>query len=216
MGEGKTNFSITPPLSKRYFRREIFANDFATAIIQYVLGPRPILSWVSSNVATARGVGRQAVHSDAYTDILPLPVCVELNTYLQDITVDNGSTELWPGTQNTTEDDLVPHGRGWIKPALFNKRARTDPPIRPDLPKGTIVMRDLRLWHAGSKLPRTVAAFCSLKVEAVTDYRCYSAKLHRRPAHHGRHPLLRAVVPTAHEVQPARGNEKSCRDLGPR
>lgn len=162
-GKEKNNFSITPPLSDEFMFEDIWANKHATAIMQQIIGPKPLLCWASSNVAIRSGVdARQAVHSDAYADIPNFPFCVEMNIYLQDTTPENGSTEIWPGTHVYTEEDHLSHGRGWIKKKAFTDRARTSPPIQPTIPAGSILMRDLRLWHSGmpntSSTPRIIIA----------------------------------------------------------
>jgi hypothetical protein len=155
-GKEKNNFSITPPLSDEFMFEGIWANQHATAIMQQVIGPRPLLCWASSNVSIKSGSdARQTVHSDAYTDIPNFPFCVEMNIYLQDTTPENGSTEIWPGTHVYTEDDHLPHGRGYIKKKSFTDRARICPPIQPTVPAGSILMRDLRLWHSG--MPNTTS-----------------------------------------------------------
>ena len=155
-GKEKNNFSITPPLSDEFILEGIWANQHATAIMQQVIGPKPLLCWASSNVAIKSGSdARQAVHSDAYTDIPNFPFCVEMNIYLQDTTPENGSTEIWPGTHVYTEDDHLPHGRGYIKKKSLTDRARICPPIQPTVRAGSILMRDLRLWHSG--MPNTAS-----------------------------------------------------------
>ncbi len=162
-GNEHNNFSITPPLSDELMFEEIWANRHAAAIMHHIIGPRPILCWASSNVAIqSGGTARQAVHSDAYADIPNFPFCAEMNIYLQDTTPENGSTEIWPGTHVFTEDDHLPNGRGFIQKKALTNRARTSPPIQPNIPAGSIMIRDLRLWHAGmpntSPTPRIIVA----------------------------------------------------------
>jgi ectoine hydroxylase-related dioxygenase (phytanoyl-CoA dioxygenase family) len=163
-GNEKNNFSVTPPLSNVFLLEDMWANRHATAIMEQIIGPRPILCWASSNVAIKSSAdARQAVHSDAYADLRNFPFCIEMNIYLQDTAAENGSTELWPGTHVFTENEHLPHGRGFIKKTSFNKRARTCPPIQPTISAGSILMRDLRLWHAGmpntTDVPRIIVAF---------------------------------------------------------
>lgn len=153
-GMEDTNFSITPPLSDEFLIEEVWANKHAIAIIEQLIGPKPVLCWAASNIALpGKADARQAVHSDAYADIPGFPFCVEMTVYLQDATLDNGATEIWPGTHVFTEDDHLPHGRGWINKNAFTYRARTCPPIQPAIRRGSIMLRDLRLWH--SDMPNT-------------------------------------------------------------
>lgn len=62
----------------------------------------------------------------------------------------NGSTEVWLGThRDTTLADHLAADTGAIKPELLDKRRNVRPPIQPRIPKGGMIIRDLRLWHAG-------------------------------------------------------------------
>ncbi|OQE16567.1 hypothetical protein PENFLA_c027G08429 [Penicillium flavigenum] len=158
------NISQTPPLAAKFLHKELWANPHAIAIIENILGPRPELSFVSSNIALPGGIGRQAVHSDAYHEHLPFPFCIEVYVFLSDASAENGVTELWPGThEGFNKKDHIPHERGWIPKSLINERAKVSPPIQPATKKGSICMRDLRLWHAGmpnfTQEPRIMMAF---------------------------------------------------------
>lgn len=70
------------------------------------------------------------------------------------MTPENGSTELWLGT-HTDSGMHVQDGRqgerasGRIKLDVLEKRRAIRPPSQPVVPKGSFVLRDLRLWHAG-------------------------------------------------------------------
>jgi ectoine hydroxylase-related dioxygenase (phytanoyl-CoA dioxygenase family) len=73
-----------------------------------------------------------------------------------DFTPENGSTELWLGTHTGSLSGLQvqdgAHGdraSGRIKESLLAERRETRAPSQPDIRKGSIVIRDLRLWHAG-------------------------------------------------------------------
>ena len=67
---------------------------------------------------------------------------------------ENGSTEVWLGTHIETNivDQEGAHGErasGRIKQALLEQRKSICPPLQPTIPKGSLIVRDLRLWHAG-------------------------------------------------------------------
>lgn len=73
-----------------------------------------------------------------------------------DFTPANGSTELWLGTHTGELSGLHvqegAHGdraSGRIKEDLLVKRREIRGPSQPSISKGSIVVRDLRLWHAG-------------------------------------------------------------------
>lgn len=76
------------------------------------------------------------------------------NVPLVDMTPENGSTELWLGTHVASgllAQEAMPGNRGGtrVKPDLLEKRATERPPCQPTIKKGSIIIRDLRLWHGG-------------------------------------------------------------------
>jgi ectoine hydroxylase-related dioxygenase (phytanoyl-CoA dioxygenase family) len=80
---------------------------------------------------------------------------------------ENGSTEVWLGTHTDTglhvQEGL--HGErasGRVKLDELEKRRVDRPPCQPVVPRGSLVIRDLRLWHAGvgnqTEIPRVMLA----------------------------------------------------------
>lgn len=168
----ETNFSFPPPLEKEYMERSIWANRHALPIMENLIGPNPQLVFASSNNAMpstqAGRVGlpsRQAVHADPYGITHNFITAVEAFIFTRDCDAFNGSTEIWPGSHSNFrgKEDQVDHGRGWIKREVFSERAKFAPPIQPFVPKGSICLRDIRLWHSGmpnySNEPRIMLAF---------------------------------------------------------
>lgn len=150
-GNEKTNFSICPPLSQEWLVEDIWANKHASAVMEAIIG-KPQLAYAGSNInlPATDPTSRQAVHIDSYSHHHNFPTCIELFMYLHDVSPENGSTEIWPGSHRDWNfKDLVSHGRGWIKSSAFNRRAEKSPPFQPTIPKGSIAIRDLRLWHSG-------------------------------------------------------------------
>lgn len=97
---------------------------------------------------------RQPTHSDADFAHPPHPFALVVNVPLITMCPENGSTEVWLGTHTGTglhhQEGL--HGdraSGRIKQDLLESRRKISPPIQPVVPKGSIVVRDLRLWHGG-------------------------------------------------------------------
>jgi len=73
-----------------------------------------------------------------------------------DFTPENGSTELWLGTHTgplaglqVQEGAQGDRASGRIQESLLAERRNTRAPSQPGISKGSIVIRDLRLWHAG-------------------------------------------------------------------
>ena len=70
------------------------------------------------------------------------------------MTPENGSTEIWLGTHSNTTiaDQEGEHGdraSGRIKKNLLEKRRNERGPSQPVVKKGSVIVRDLRLWHGG-------------------------------------------------------------------
>jgi ectoine hydroxylase-related dioxygenase (phytanoyl-CoA dioxygenase family) len=96
-----------------------------------------------------------------------------INVPLVAMTPANGSTEIWLGTHNETTiaDQEGAHGdraSGRIKKDLLEARKEVRPPSQPSVKKGSIIVRDLRLWHGGkpnlSKEPRVMLAMSEYSV----------------------------------------------------
>lgn len=99
---------------------------------------------------------RQPVHSDADFAHPTHPFALVINVPLIDFTPANGSTELWLGTHAGALSGLQvqegAHGdraSGRIREDLLEQRRKVRAPCQPNIKKGSIVVRDLRLWHAG-------------------------------------------------------------------
>lgn len=96
---------------------------------------------------------RQPVHSDADFAHPDHPFAFVINIPLVTMTPENGSTELWLGTHHFGVDaQESAHGdraSGRIMPTLLAEREEVRRPSQPSVKRGSIVIRDLRLWHAG-------------------------------------------------------------------
>lgn len=154
------NIQQDPPPSKEFFHESVFLNPIAGQVSTAMLGPKPKWTFCSGNTAMppAEGVEpqRQPVHEDADFAHPDHPFAMVVNVPLIDFTPDNGSTEVWLGTHTPelsglhAQDGL--HGErasGRIKPYLLEERRKVRGPSQPVIKKGSIVIRDLRLWHAG-------------------------------------------------------------------
>lgn len=153
----KGNIQQDPPLTKEFFTPDIFMNKIGTQVTSSVLGPNPRLTFISGNTAlppTDETFNKsQPVHADADFDTPECPFALVINVPLIDMTPENGSTEIWLGTQNYSvecqEGKQGERASGRIKESLLNKRTTERPCVQPVIKKGSIVIRDLRLWHAG-------------------------------------------------------------------
>lgn len=176
---------------------DIWANKPASALISNILGPNPKINYVNGNTALGGFNGaRQIVHADLSYNHAMFPFSLVTNYYLSDVSPANGSTELWLGSHRDTSfrdhrncrvlengeevDTKGPSATGdrsreaevGIKNDLLEERRAWAPPIQPVVKKGSVVIRDLRLWHAGlsnpSPQPRIMLAF----VHTPSWYQC--------------------------------------------
>ncbi|KAM0696713.1 hypothetical protein Q7P36_003962 [Cladosporium allicinum] len=151
------NIQQDPPPTSQYFPPSIFINPIATQLTTTHLGPRPKWTFCSGNSAMPNpNPQRQPVHSDADFAHPTHPFALVINVPLIDFTPENGSTELWLGTHTGSLSGLQvqegAHGdraSGRIKESLLAERRSIRAPSQPNIRKGSIVIRDLRLWHAG-------------------------------------------------------------------
>lgn len=152
------NIQQDPPLVRKFFDRDIFLNPLATQVTSSVLGPRPRLSFLSGNSAmppTAEIEPQsQPTHSDADFAHPGSPFALVVNVPLVDMTVENGSTEVWLGTHALTSKEAQEgeHGErasGRIRKEVLEERRKVRGGLQPVVKKGSIVLRDLRLWHGG-------------------------------------------------------------------
>jgi len=119
---------------------------------------------------------RQPVHLDADFVHPSHPFALVVNVPLVTMTPENGATEVWLGTQNLggIEAQEGKHGErasGRIQQALLEQRTQVRGPSQPEVQKGSMIIRDLRLWHAGmpnqAKEVRTMLAMSEFVAVAV-------------------------------------------------
>ncbi|RDW69909.1 putative phytanoyl-dioxygenase family protein [Coleophoma crateriformis] len=166
------NMSQGPPLQPDLMFQDIWANGPATTVISSLLGPRPRVNYVNGNTALGGYSGaRQGVHADLTFNHGLFPFGLVTNYYLVDTSVENGGTELWLGTHRNTSfadhKECMPNAAEGvelgIREELLQQRREYAPPIHATVKRGSVVIRDLRLWHAGvsnpSPRPRIMLAF---------------------------------------------------------
>jgi ectoine hydroxylase-related dioxygenase (phytanoyl-CoA dioxygenase family) len=146
------NLQQDPPPFPPYLFRDVMANDLVIQVTKAILGPGLKSAFYSGNTAL-QSESRQPVHADtgqlwpnlehphpAYALVINLP--------LVDMSAENGSTEIWPGTHI---DPTVAWQSGDIKlpQEVLDARAKVVPPFQPTVKAGSVVIRDIRMWHAG-------------------------------------------------------------------
>ena len=147
------NVQQEPPPFAPYLFRDVLLNDCVIAVTHALLGDGLHNGFYSGNTAVAGSGQRQPVHADSgqlwpHLDVAHPPYGLVVNVPVVDMSPENGSTEVWLGThQDTTV--YVQHGDIKLDPQAVEARRAVRPPLQPTVRAGSVVIRDLRLWHAG-------------------------------------------------------------------
>jgi ectoine hydroxylase-related dioxygenase (phytanoyl-CoA dioxygenase family) len=135
------------PFENPFIDPQVLTSPFILPIIEEILGKDCVATYLAVD-APLPGSDYQAIHSDAvalYPDLginLP-PQGLTMNVALIDVTEENGPMEVWPsGTHLTPES--------FNKPEHVQKLAKLSKPHRVLLPKGSLLIRDPRMWHRGT------------------------------------------------------------------
>ncbi len=149
-----------PPRYAPYVFRDIVSNPVVINISKLILGENFYNDFYSANTNCPESI-MQPLHSDC----MPLwpgnviqhpPVSLVINIPLVDTDEINGSMEIWPGSH------LVLGAQKYVDEKIFMERKKTAPPMRANMKKGSILIRDTRLWHRGmpntSTTPRPMLA----------------------------------------------------------
>lgn len=134
---GNKRYMMPVALSGGFGNSEIYANPFVIPIVQRVLGLSAILE--SFGAVISLGAARQQkIHRDGgllydtgIGTVLP-SYALTFALPLIDMNETHGKTSFWPGSHRWTE---------------YNEDAT---PVTPDVPVGSCVLWDFRLYHCGT------------------------------------------------------------------
>jgi hypothetical protein len=159
------NVQHDPPPDPDYLFPEVLYNPFAVAVTRALLGDGVHNGFYSGNTNLSRS-RVQPVHVDTghlwRRQRRAHPACqVVVNIAPFGMDDENGATEIWPGSHLDTT--VFQHDASIRVPATaLEARRREHPPISAHLPAGSILIRDVRLWHRGvpnpSDAPRPMIA----------------------------------------------------------
>lgn len=146
-----SNIQQDPPPFPPYLFRDVLLNDMVIAVTRAMLGPGVKNAFYSGNTALPSTL-RQPVHADSgqlwpNLTVATPPYGLVVNIGVVEMTPENGSTELWPGTHQDTTISI--HDDIKVPEVLLERWRQERPPIQPHVPLGSVLIRDLRLWHAG-------------------------------------------------------------------
>ncbi|KAK3612980.1 hypothetical protein LTR56_028136, partial [Elasticomyces elasticus] len=162
--------------------KDIWANKMTAVVISAILGPNPRCNFADSNTALGAGYdGRQGVHADMAYNFPQTPCTITANYYLKDASPANGSTEVWLGSSrdttfrdrkaclelgpgddpympkkislHTENDNYAMEANFGVQEQFLAARRKFAPPVQPLVRGGSVMLRDLRLWHAGIANP---------------------------------------------------------------
>ncbi|RIK33188.1 MAG: hypothetical protein DCC55_35435, partial [Chloroflexi bacterium] len=136
-----------PPPFAPYVFRDIVANPFAIQVTHAILGDGLYNRFYNGNANTP-GSGTQPLHADGphlWQDLTVThpPATLVVNICPVETTEENGATELWPGTH------MIPMNKQHVSPDMEAQRREIAPPVRALARKGSLLIRDVRLWHRG-------------------------------------------------------------------
>lgn len=161
-GKETQNMDQAPPPTRELMFNDVWCNPFAAAILAGMLGPRPVVHYANGNTAL-KATGRQPVHSDCEFSHPLFPFAMVININLSDTSPENGATEVWVGSHHVSTVDEHETRQLHIKKEIVEERRNHSPPIQASTKKGSLLIRDLRLWHAGmpnkTDEPRVMLAF---------------------------------------------------------
>ena len=133
-----------PPPFEPYLFADILVNPFAIQVTRQILGESFSCSFYNGNTNTP-GSGVQPLHGDGrhlwgeQPEAHPATQMI-VNISPQDTTVENGATQIWPGSHL----DMRP-----VTDEVEQDRRSHTPPVPALTRKGDLLIRDSRLWHRG-------------------------------------------------------------------
>ncbi|KAJ5708699.1 hypothetical protein N7488_008500 [Penicillium malachiteum] len=162
----KSNFLQRPPVTNPdLLYEDIYYNPFVLQLANAYLGHKPIWNWLTANTALSNTGGmRQGVHKDNAFIHPQYPYYFIANIPLCSTSIENGATEFWLGSHAHTsnKDQIIAtepeqvtahYLLGEPLPAITQEaqeaRRADRPPIQQTCSAGDIMIRDIRLWHAG-------------------------------------------------------------------
>lgn len=140
---GASRFQMVLPFEPPFADPLLYEHPRVMEILEALMGPDLICTYFASDTPLP-GSDYQRVHADTRLLFpeaqLSLPCYgAVLNVPLVDATEENGSLELWPGGTH-----MAPHRRDMEELASRMVSARAN------MPAGSLLLRDLRVWHRGT------------------------------------------------------------------
>ena len=156
LGSSYGHLQQNPPRYAPYVYSDIVTNNTVIEISARILGEGFYNNLYTSNTNCPNSTP-QLVHPDwvPLWPFHPIPhptVSLVVNIPLVDVTEENGSMEIWPKTH------LIQPSYKIVTENELEQQRSICPPLRINMKKGSILIRDMRAWHRGmpnfSNVPR--------------------------------------------------------------
>lgn len=144
--ERRGHVGLHVPVAMPFFDPLALENPLAMPVVEAALGTDSYCNFYNTNTSWP-GSAIQGIHRDmghlfpGYPVPLP-PAGLVVNIALTNFTLENGCTEVWPGTHLVTE-------RTEQDTADLEARCALLPSVRTVMPAGSLIVRDLRMVHRG-------------------------------------------------------------------
>jgi len=140
---GANRYQMHLPFEQPYIDPLVIEHPFALAVIDTILGDNCHCHYFASDTALP-GSDYQNVHSDihplfAETNLSLPAYSIVVNIPLIDVTLEHGPVEVWPGGTH-----LMP---GQLNMAALAPRMHSQ---LVTMPAGSLLIRDMRMWHRGT------------------------------------------------------------------
>jgi len=140
---GVNRYQMYLPFEEPFAHPLVYEHPLVLRILERLMGSDLICTYFASDTPMP-GADYQRVHSDTRLlfpeSTLSLPCYgAVLNIPLVDATEENGSMEIWPGGSHLNPGQLE---MAQLAPLMRSERA--------NMRAGSILLRDLRMWHRGT------------------------------------------------------------------
>lgn len=138
-----------PMLKTPFMDPRIIDNPFAMPLLKAAMGEQVFAYLPYGCNSTRPGNEIQWIHRDSGQLFPELPFALPVSTIvvnipLVDFTIENGATEVWPGSHLIVDDEAV---RNTPYNVCEEARAANYPSFQLEMPAGSVVVRDMRCWH---------------------------------------------------------------------
>ena len=136
-----------PPLCAPFVFQDVVANPIVIQVNTELLGDGIFNDFYNGNTNCPGSIS-QPLHRDGPVlwpgQTTPHPTAqLVVNIAPQEITEESGAIELWPGSHLNTVSEYP------INEATQEEQRKISPPIRGCTKLGSVLIRDIRLWHRG-------------------------------------------------------------------